>query len=431
MKRKIVSAALACALAASLSVPALAADLTFSDVPSNHWAAQPIMEMTEQGLFSGTTAPVNGVGTFAPDATMTRGAFLTVLTRWLFGDELDTMSAVPGAPWWQNNYTLALQNGLLKDKELGGDLDKAMNRQEMAVVLARAAQGLGLAPDTLVSESAIPDWYSIGEGYREGVRFSYSMGFIGGVDSKGTFNPNGTLTRAQAATVVYRLLEKIEGGEPNWNSGRIDITCDMDSMVVVPGNNGISTIIDARTWKASDMTKTIAYMNELKTKYADATGGFSLLVDEEENELWLSTADSNLGTLEITATVGNVGSELQFNDVIIGGLNNNGAFRDDATKFMDTFLSETISTEARQKIMAAYNIYLDNYKQYSDNEWYNDEAKKATLRAWESALMSTNYKVNDDVVLSFTFDGWHVTDIGYYEENGWALTDISELKSIW
>lgn len=290
MKRKIVSAALACALAASLSVPALAADLTFSDVPSNHWAAQPIIEMTEQGLFSGTTTPVNGVGTFAPDATMTRGAFLTVLTRWLFPEELDAMSAVPGAPWWQNNYTLALQNGLLKDKELGGDLDKAMNRQEMAVVLARAAQGLGLAPDTLVSESAIPDWYSIGEGYREGVRFSYSMGFIGGVDSKGTFNPNGTLTRAQAATVVYRLLKKIEGGEPNWNSGRIDITCDMDSMVVVPGNNGISTIVDARTWKASDMTKTIAYMNEMKTKYADATGGFSL---------WLMKKKMNFGCLPL------------------------------------------------------------------------------------------------------------------------------------
>ena len=180
------------------------------------------------------------------------------------------------------------------------------------------------------------------------------------------------------------------------------------------------------------MAKTIAYMDELKIKYADnSSGGVRTMVDEEENELWLSTADSNLGTLQISATVGNVGSELQFNDVVIGGLNNNGAFKDDATKFMDTFLSETISTEARQKIMAAYNIYLDNYKQYSDNEWYNDEAKKATLRAWESALMSTNYKVNDDVVLSFTFDGWHVTDIGYYEENGWTLTDISELKSIW
>lgn len=431
MKRKIVSAALACALAASLSVPALAADLTFSDVPSNHWAAQPIMEMTEQGLFSGTTAPVNGVGTFAPDATMTRGAFLTVLTRWLFGDELDAMSAVPGAPWWQNNYTLALQNGLLKDKELEGDLDKAMNRQEMAVVLARAAQGLGLAPDTLVSESAIPDWYSIGEGYREGVRFSYSMGFIGGVDSKGTFNPNGTLTRAQAATVVYRLLEKIEGGEPNWNSGRIDITCDMDSMVVVPGNNGISTIVDARTWKASDMTKTIAYMDELKSKYvADGAQVFSL-VDEDENELWIAIGKSGSGSVDLTATVDTVGTEGQFNDVHIQGVSKNGAFRDDATKFLDTFLSETVSTEVRQKIMAAYDIYLDNYKQYADNEWYNDEKKTAVIDAWENTVMSTNYKVNDDVVLSLTFDGWHISDIGYYEENGWALTDISELKSIW
>ena len=432
MKRKIVSAALACALAASLSVPVLAADLTFSDVPSDHWAAQPILEMTEQGLFSGTTTPVNGVGTFSPDSTMTRGAFLTVLTRWLFGDELDAMSAVPGAPWWKNNYTLALQNGLLKDKELDGDLDKAMSRQEMAVVLARAAQGLGLAPDTLVSESAIPDWYSIGEGYREGVRLAYSLGFIGGVDSKGTFNPNGTLTRAQAATVVYRLLEKIEGGEPNWNSGRIDITCDMDSMVVVPGNNGISTIVDARTWKASDMTKTIAYMNELKVKYADnSSGGVRAVVDEEENELWLSTADSNLGTLQITATVKNVGSEYQFNDVIIGGLDENGAFKDDSRTFLDTFLSETVSTEIRQKIMAAYDIYLDNYKQYVDNEWYNDEKKSAVIDAWKNTVMSTNYKVNDDVVFGLTFDGWHVSDIGYYEENGWPLTDISELKSIW
>ena len=431
MKRKIVSAALACALAASLSVPVLAADLTFSDVPSDHWAAQPILEMTEQGLFSGTTAPVNGIGTFAPDATMTRGAFITVLTRWLFGDELDAMGVVPGAPWWKNNYTLALQNGLLKDKELGSDLDKAMNRQEMAVVLARAAQGLGLAPDTLVSESAIPDWYSIGEGYREGVRFSYSIGFIGGVDSKGTFNPSGTLTRAQAATVVYRLLEKIEGGEPNWNSGRIDITCDMDSMVVVPGNNGIGTIVDARTWKASDMTKTIAYMNELKSKYvADGAQVFSL-VDEDENELWIAIGKSGSGSVDLTATVDTVGTEGQFNDVHIQGVSKIGAFRDDATKFLDTFLSETISTEAHQKIMAAYDIYLDNYKQYADNGWYNDEKKTAVIDAWENTVMSTNYKVNDDVVLSLTFDGWHISDIGYYEENGWPLTDISELKSIW
>lgn len=434
MKRKIVSAALACALAASLSVPVLAADLTFSDVPSDHWAAQPILEMTEQGLFSGTTTPVNGVGTFSPDSTMTRGAFLTVLTRWLFGDELDAMSAVPGAPWWKNNYTLALQNGLLKDKELDGDLDKAMSRQEMAVVLARAAQGLGLAPDTLVSESAIPDWYSFGEGYREGIRFSYSMGFIGGVDSKGTFNPNGTLTRAQAATVVYRLLEKIEGGELSWRPGRIDITCDMDSMVIVPGNNGISTIVDARTWSPSNMTKTIACMESIASQYIDINGDTGIVAIDEENgelRLYLNPAQEGFGTAKITATVDTVGTEGQFNDVLIGGLEHIGTFKDDSRTFLDTFLSETVSTEVRQKIMAAYDIYLDNYKQYADNGWYNDEKKTAVIDAWENALISKGYKVNDDIVLSISFDGWHVVDIGYFEENDWPLTDISELKSIW
>ena len=81
--------------------------------------------------------------------------------------------------------------------------------------------------------------------------------------------------------------------------------------------------------------------------------------------------------------------------------------------------------------MAAYDVYLDNYKQYVDNEWYNDEKKRAVIDAWKNTVMSTNYKVNDDVVLSLSFSGWHVTDIGYYEENGWPLTDISELKSIW
>ena len=179
------------------------------------------------------------------------------------------------------------------------------------------------------------------------------------------------------------------------------------------------------------MTKTIAYMDELKSKYvADGAQVFSL-VDEDENELWIAIGKSGSGSVDLTATVKNVGSEYQFNDVLISGLDENGAFKDDSRTFLDTFLSETVSTEARQKIMAAYDIYLDNYKQYADNGWYNDEKKTAVIDAWENTVMSTNYKVNDDVVLSLSFSGWHVSDIGYYEENDWPLTDISELKSIW
>lgn len=49
-----------------LTVTSVASNIaiSFSDVPKSHWGDFAISEMTSRGLFSGTTAPVNGVGTF-------------------------------------------------------------------------------------------------------------------------------------------------------------------------------------------------------------------------------------------------------------------------------------------------------------------------------------------------------------------------------
>ena len=66
---------------------------------------------------------------------------------------------------------------------------------------------LGEDKGILISTSRIPDYNSIGTYYRNYVQIAYSKGFIAGVDNAGTFNPMGTLNRAQAATVLYRLVE--------------------------------------------------------------------------------------------------------------------------------------------------------------------------------------------------------------------------------
>ena len=42
-------------------------DITFSDLPESHWGYSTIMPMVEKGLFNGTSAVVDGVGTFSPD----------------------------------------------------------------------------------------------------------------------------------------------------------------------------------------------------------------------------------------------------------------------------------------------------------------------------------------------------------------------------
>lgn len=196
-------------LVGTLTVSASAAELkSFKDVPADFWAHDYIMAMVDKGMFAGTTAPdKNGVGTFSPNTPMTRAAFITVVTRYLYADELNAMSA--GEKWYSNFYNIALEKELIKKNYLPeSGLGEAMTRQEMAYVLANALEELGQTPEQVIPNSRIPDYNSIGTAYRSYVKVAYTEGLIAGTDAKGTFNPMGTLTRAQAATVIYRLVEE-------------------------------------------------------------------------------------------------------------------------------------------------------------------------------------------------------------------------------
>ena len=180
---------------------------SFSDVPRSHWAYNSIMQMAQRGMIAGTTTPVNGVGTFAPEMTMTRAQFVTVVTRYMYANELKNYANVGGA-WYAGNYEIAVDKGLIKESEFSMEsMNTPMTRQEMAMVLVRAMEQLGEENGTLISTSKIPDYNKIGTYYRNYVQIAYSKGLICGTDAAGTFNPMGTLNRAQAATVLYRLVD--------------------------------------------------------------------------------------------------------------------------------------------------------------------------------------------------------------------------------
>ena len=85
-------------------------------------------------------------------------------------------------------------------------MDGAMLRQEMATVLVRAADLQQKEVGELVDMSEIADYDTIENTYKQDVRKCFSYGMIKGIDSKGTFAPLGKMNRAQAATVVYRLM---------------------------------------------------------------------------------------------------------------------------------------------------------------------------------------------------------------------------------
>lgn len=198
-------------LVALMTSAVLAASVTvssFSDVPRSHWGYETIMDMTRQGLFEGTSAVVNGVGTFMPEKSMTRAEFVIVALRALYPDEAKTVTNAAGT-WWKNWYTMALEKGLLYSYELNsGSLNTAMTRQEMAMVLVRCVAKQNEKAEKLVARSQIADFDSVSAYYKNYVRECFSLGLICGMDGIGTFAPTKSLTRAEAATVLARLVNK-------------------------------------------------------------------------------------------------------------------------------------------------------------------------------------------------------------------------------
>lgn len=174
----------------------------FSDVPQSKWYYETITKMTQRGLFTGV-----GNGLFAPEKTMNRAEFMTVITRLLFQEELDAMPAPQGQPWWAKNYKLAMKYGLLTCGELeSGQLDRPITRQEMAMLCVRACAMQNELPRALAPASAIADLDEAHMFYKDYIRQAHALGLVGGINEQGDFAPNKTLTRAEGCTVLCRLV---------------------------------------------------------------------------------------------------------------------------------------------------------------------------------------------------------------------------------
>ncbi len=209
MKRKLITQVIVLVILAAMLITAIgAAKITrFSDVPRSYWGYETIMRMTEEGIFKGTTEPVNGVAKFSPEDEMTRAEFITASLRATFTEasEITNDSKV----WWRKYYYFALENGILIRGELDdGQLDKPMTREEMSMIMVRCVEEMGEKLSQRIKWNRIPDYHEIDNYFKYYVRDCYSYGLLCGVDDDGTFDPKATLTRAEAATVICRLIDK-------------------------------------------------------------------------------------------------------------------------------------------------------------------------------------------------------------------------------
>lgn len=217
--KKLASAMIILTLSAT-AVANPAEAKTFSDVPQSHWAYSVIDEASDDGIMNGKAA-----GVFAPNATLTRAEYATMLYN--LAPESDVMKLVHGSTadnglydvdgnaWYADTVSWAVARGVFKNNDGSFSPNRTITREEMAVAtyefLHKYCDGKfvldsiykGFTDDAAFSASA----------NRDKVYILVNNGIIAG-KSDGSFDPQGSLTRAEAAAMAVRVADIVASEAP-------------------------------------------------------------------------------------------------------------------------------------------------------------------------------------------------------------------------
>ena len=171
----------------------------FSDVDKNQWFARYVEDAFNYGLISGKGADV-----FDPGGTLTLGEALKLVVRLCSIYDTGEADFVELKPFHLVYTQYAIENGILEEP---GDYTAPVSRAQFAQLICNA-----LPTQTLSIINDIPDYaicdVVMGDSYYDDVYSLYRAGIMTGCDRYGTFRPNSSMTRAEACTVLVRLINQ-------------------------------------------------------------------------------------------------------------------------------------------------------------------------------------------------------------------------------
>ncbi len=178
----------------------------FDDLDSVSWAEEAIVYLAENLIVSG-----KGDMKFCPNDEITREEFVKILVGALKvapeEEKEITFSDVSADAWYYDAVKKAYSAGIVSGKsiELFGTGER-ITRQEMAAMVMNGAKYSGRSLEDAVSDFKFDDDGEMADWAKESVYILREAGIISGVDEY-HFAPIQTATRAQAAKMIYGLLE--------------------------------------------------------------------------------------------------------------------------------------------------------------------------------------------------------------------------------
>ncbi len=168
----------------------------FTDTAESAWYYDAVTDMADRGLLKGYED-----GTFRPSATISRGEFITIISR-ILGIEAPATDS-----YWASGNIEAVRDsaGCWVIWNLPDYKDDITREEAVSIMMLslfpNADQG-----DWNAVTSAIKDFNSITSNYQYLVEQAYANGILTGYGD-GTFVPKGNLTRAEACTIIYKAFK--------------------------------------------------------------------------------------------------------------------------------------------------------------------------------------------------------------------------------
>ena len=175
----------------------------FWDLSSKHWAYQYIMSLTSNGVINGYED-----SSFKPEGTITKGEFIKLVVAAALPTWIDMNDAESNLNHWAGKYVwIAEKYGVLKSGNITiKNIDQPITRIEMVQIISKA--DLLVKGEMLQATEKIKfnDVITLNGEDLQLLKHAISKGLIKGY-SDNTFRPTLNMTRAEAATMIYRFKE--------------------------------------------------------------------------------------------------------------------------------------------------------------------------------------------------------------------------------
>lgn len=200
---KLMAGTMTAAMVAGVVAPvaASAEEGAFKDVPKGHWSATAINSMAAKGIIVGTG---NGLFGFGDDVTRAQVATFMVKAKGLeTGSTKTPFTDVPESSIYAKFIATAEANKImagLGENKFGPD--EKLTRAQMAQLLVNA-YGFKADEENKQTFSDIDglSWATA----KSSIETLASLGIVSG-EGEGKYNPNGVVTREQAAQFIYNAM---------------------------------------------------------------------------------------------------------------------------------------------------------------------------------------------------------------------------------